>query len=48
MFEDAEVDAFLMRLNGPGDGVVLGNLDPANEIALCVLQLASPLDPQDV
>jgi hypothetical protein len=34
MLENAKVDALLVRLQGPGNGIVFGNLDPADEVAL--------------
>lgn len=34
VFEDAEVDAFLMWLERPGDSVVLPDLDPAHYVTL--------------
>ena len=39
MLEDAEVDALLLRLDGPGDGVVLGNLDPAYDVTLAYARI---------
>jgi hypothetical protein len=34
MFEQAEVDRLLVRLNGPGDGMVLFYVHPAYEVVL--------------
>ena len=34
VFEDAEVDRFLMRLDAPRDGVAGANIDPSHEIGL--------------
>lgn len=34
MLEDAEVDALALGLDGPGDGLVLGNVNPADYVAL--------------
>ena len=34
MLEDAEADALLLWLDRPGDGVVLGDLDPSHHVAL--------------
>lgn len=34
MFEDAEVDGFLVWLDAPGDGVVAFDIDPSHEVGL--------------
>lgn len=39
MLEDAEVDALFLRLDRPGDGVMLGNLDPAYDVTLAYARI---------
>jgi hypothetical protein len=36
MFEDAEVDGFLVWLDAPGDGVVAFDIDPSHEVGLYI------------
>lgn len=34
MFEEADIDRSLVRLNGPGDGEVGFGMDPAQDVTL--------------